>query len=250
LLEHFEEAHVVVIDNAGNPVFPRTRASDDFEDFQLSSIETAPLSDQPEYPYTSLVCGYPQLDPQPVVLPNQMPLHSEPVGPLEVESPTPSAYYPLHAFLDHERVVEDADTSSELDTYSFEPDNSLSSSTPEQPVEMALPPASFGTDASYHLADHTPYEHRHRGSYKSRILATKPRPYQRRREKAHKCPVRISPTTLPNRFVYLICAHYFWCRPRCRHPAVQKYVTSYAAQLVQRFTEFLSTYSRTLTPMA
>jgi len=201
LLEHFEETHVVVIDNAGNPVFPPTGASDDFD---LSTVNTEPESDYPAYPYTSLVCGYPQLDPQPIHASSQ----SEPVSPIEVESPAPSAYYPLPTFLEHEHAAHDPDVLAGLDTFSFEYDNSLNSPTRGQPV--ALPPSSFVTDDSRHRADRPSYDRRHRKSYKSMILGTKLQPYQRRREKAHKCPVR---SRLALCFLKIYLTPTFWfCR--------------------------------------
>jgi len=182
LLEHFEETHVVVIDNAGNPVFPHT----DFDDFHVPSVDTQPQFDPLAYPYTSLVCSYPQLDPQPINVPNQPQYRSELVSPVEVESPIPSAYYQQHTFMDREHFVEESDILADFDAFTPESDNNQSSPTSE-PL-MALPPSSFVTDTPYHRGDLPSYEHRHRADYKSRILSTKPRPYQRRREKAHKCP--------------------------------------------------------------
>ncbi|KIM80408.1 hypothetical protein PILCRDRAFT_532442 [Piloderma croceum F 1598] len=180
LLEHFEEAHVVVIDNAGNPVFPHSGASDDFDEYYQSSVNTELESDHPAYPYTSIVCGYPQLDPQPAHVPRQ----SVPVSPLEVESPTPSAHYPLHTFLQHEHATEDSEILADIDTSSVESDNNLNSPSSAQPV--ALPPSFFVADTSHQRA-HS-YEHRHHKSYKSRMLGTKLQLYPRRREKTHKCP--------------------------------------------------------------
>ena len=192
LLEHFEEAHVVVIDNAGNPVLPRTRVAADFDNFHLSSTEIDHQTDYPTaYPYTSFVYGYPQLDPQPTYAPNQPQdqyqprAQSEPVSPIEVESPTPYASFPLRTFLEHEHAIEDPDSLADLDAFSSRSDDTLSSPTSDQP--LALPPASFVTGSPIRRGD---FEHHPRKSYKSRILGTKPRPQLRRREKAHKCPVR------------------------------------------------------------
>ena len=113
-----------------------------------------------------------------------------PFSPLEVESPTPSAYYPLHMFLQHEHATEDPEILADIDTSSVESDNIiLNSPSSAQPV--ALPPSFFVADTSHQRA-HS-YEHRHRKSYKSRMLGTKLQLYQRRREKTHKCPVRSHP---------------------------------------------------------
>ena len=223
LLEHFEEAHVVIIDNAGNPVFPRT----DFDDFHLPPVDTQPQFDPSSHPYTSLVCSYPQLDPQPISVPNQPRYRSELVSPVEVESPTPSAYYPLHTFMDRENfVIEDPDILADFDAFTPESDNNLNSPTSEPP--MALPPSSFVADTPYHHGDLSSYEHRHRGDYKSRILSTKPRPYQRRREKAHKCPVGLF--LLPTKGSASHDIPLLFCRPL----GVQRYIVAIVATFLRK----------------
>src|SRR5882762_5531569 len=189
MLEHFEEAHVTVIDGAGNTVFPRTRPpSDGFDTFHLS-VDNEYLS---EHPYTSVVYGYPQepMDAHDQYQHQPQRHHeSEPVSPLEVESPTPSAYYARHTFLDPYHFDEGHDILSDLDAFTSvaETHNISNSQSPKQPV--ALPPASFKfvADAPCHRVDRPSHEHRHREDYKARILNAKPRPYQRRRDKAHKC---------------------------------------------------------------
>ena len=167
---------------------PRTRSSDDFDDIHLPSFDATPPSDDPAYPYTSLVCSYPQFDPQPPGQHQAQPYpHSEPVSPLEVEE-SPVAHFPEPLLLDHEQIIQDQDILTDADAGSTsESENNLNCPTSEKPE--ALPPSSFETDAHYRRGSLPPYEHRRREAYKSRILGTKPRPYQRKREKAHKCPV-------------------------------------------------------------
>jgi hypothetical protein len=244
LLEHFEETHVVVIDNAGNAVFPRTRAAADFDNFHLSSAETDHQTDHmAAYPYTSFVCGYPQLDPQPIYAPNQPQdqyqpqAQSEPVSPIEVESPTPYASFPLRTFLEHEHTIEDSDSLADLDAFSSESDNILSSPTSRQP--LALPPASFVTDSPIRRGN---LEHHPRGAYKSRILGTKPRPQLRRREKAHKCPVR----SFLSLQINCSASHAFAIDViGCRHPVVQKYVASIYREISPVYLRILLWGSRT-----
>lgn len=190
LVDHFEQAHVVVFDSAGYPIFPRT----DLQAFDVGEYQPDPPTQLTGHPMTSLVVSYPQPDPSTYGTPTgqevQSHYHSEPSSPLSVESPTPSAYYHQPTILDH--VGYEHEPSVTFDASSqASPTNLNHANTPNHAESelsyAALPPSSFVVESQYRRGDTYTFTHRQRAHKSS--SANKPRPYPRRREKAHKCPV-------------------------------------------------------------
>ena len=133
-------------------------------------------------PMTSLVVNYPQLDPLTYdVQTGQENYRSEPSSPLSVESPTPSALYHQPTILDQ-------------DSYEHEPSMVFDTSSQPSPItsnpaELEISSAALLPRSPITESQQYTFTHRHRESHKSTSV-NKPRPYPRRREKAHKCPVR------------------------------------------------------------
>ncbi|KII85256.1 hypothetical protein PLICRDRAFT_337571 [Plicaturopsis crispa FD-325 SS-3] len=183
LLEHFEEAHVVVFDANGNPIYPGRKTSTPSDDPPFNYLPSSRGFDPA--PHSSVVLGY----PQPEYL-------ADAVSPFSTTSPTTSTtstygleHFPVSPSTTHttcdfsDRDMEDRDVLNDADA--FETDRSSDSRS--SPAAMSgLPPSSFTAPSMGRPSTR-------RGpprKLKSRMTGSERRRHghSRHREKMFRCP--------------------------------------------------------------